>query len=179
MLAELSGKTHSVFTGVALAAEGGEKILVCAEESKVKFKKLSAEDIEKYLKSVNVLDKAGAYAAQECGSMIIEAIASDDYRKVGPMYFEKHAKFRYSTSEDTAKMFDIIRDSITYDFGRINQISLNYRCEVAWRLCFVQKTTEGKYELYANNTYATAIEENRSLIESELAGLLESYRQLS
>lgn len=74
MLAELSGKTHSVFTGVALAAEGGEKVLVCAEESRVKFKKLSAEDIEKYLKSVNVLDKAGAYAAQECGSMIIEAI---------------------------------------------------------------------------------------------------------
>ena len=31
-------------------------------------------NIEKYLKSVNVLDKAGAYAAQECGSMIIEAI---------------------------------------------------------------------------------------------------------
>ena len=57
-----------------IVALGGEKVLVCTEESRVKFKKLSAEDIEKYLKSVNVLDKAGAYAAQECGSMIIEAI---------------------------------------------------------------------------------------------------------
>lgn len=74
MLAELSGKTHSVFTGVALAGLGGEKKLVGAEESRVSFKKLSAAEIEKYIETVNVLDKAGAYAAQEHGSMIIEKI---------------------------------------------------------------------------------------------------------
>ena len=63
MLRELSGKTHSVFTGAAFA-----------EESRVTFKTLSGVEISEYLKCVDALDKAGAYAAQERGSMIIEKI---------------------------------------------------------------------------------------------------------
>ena len=66
--------SSSITTGVALAGLGGEKKLVAAEESRVSFKKLSAAEIEKYIETVNVLDKAGAYAAQEHGSMIIEKI---------------------------------------------------------------------------------------------------------
>ena len=83
MLAELSGKTHSVCTGVALAGLGGEKKLVGAEESRVSFKKLSAAEIEKYIETVNVLDKAGAYAAQEHGSMIIEKIEGNFDNEMG------------------------------------------------------------------------------------------------
>lgn len=74
MLRELSGKTHSVFTGVAFAKEGGKKSAAFAEESRVTFKTLSGVEISEYLKCVDALDKAGAYAAQERGSMIIEKI---------------------------------------------------------------------------------------------------------
>jgi len=77
MLTQLSGNTHSVFTGIALIYifENGQKIIINNfEESRVTFKKLNSKQIDEYLCKVNVLDKAGAYAAQECGSMIIEKI---------------------------------------------------------------------------------------------------------
>jgi len=74
MLKILSGNTHSVFTGVAVLVAGKNISEVDAEESRVKFKKLNDSEIDAYLKAVHVLDKAGAYAAQECGEMIIENI---------------------------------------------------------------------------------------------------------
>ena len=77
MLLELQGNTHSVFTGICSAiADENKNLQICCdvEESRVKFKKLSAEEIDAYLKVVNVLDKAGSYGAQEHGEMIIEKI---------------------------------------------------------------------------------------------------------
>lgn len=74
MLTRLQGRTHSVFTAIAivLKSQNIEKASFC--QSLVSFKKMDASAIEKYLEKVNVLDKAGAYAAQECGEMIIEKI---------------------------------------------------------------------------------------------------------
>lgn len=77
MLAELQGKTHSVFTGVCAAmSDGGGNVrtLLDAQESRVTFKGLDSAAIDEYIANVNVLDKAGSYAAQEFGSMIIEKI---------------------------------------------------------------------------------------------------------
>jgi len=77
IIANLAGRTHSVFTGVALVeiSESGEqRELVKSEESLVSFRKLDADGIDEYLGKVDVMDKAGAYAAQEFGSMIIEKI---------------------------------------------------------------------------------------------------------
>lgn len=77
MLGILNGNTHSVFTGVAAAyarADGLVETEADAEESKVTFRKLSPDGIDEYLGKVNVLDKAGAYAAQEFGELIIERI---------------------------------------------------------------------------------------------------------
>lgn len=80
MLKALSGKIHSVYTGIALiyAFENGQKLARTAfEESFVKFRKLDDSKIEEYLEKVDVLDKAGAYAAQEHGSLIIEEIQGE------------------------------------------------------------------------------------------------------
>ena len=77
MLSVLAGRTHSVYTGVAfveISDSGEEKFSVDVEESKVQFRKLDSDAIDEYISKVNVLDKAGAYAAQECGSLIIESI---------------------------------------------------------------------------------------------------------
>jgi len=77
ILSELQGKTHSVFTGVCAAYSPDGKTLktLCAkEESKVSFKRLARAEIENYMSKVNVFDKAGAYAAQEHGSAIIDKI---------------------------------------------------------------------------------------------------------
>ena len=65
-LRELSGKTHTVFTGVAF---GGEAKVV---RSDVTFRTLSEDAIEEYVLRVNPTDRAGAYDIDESGDLIVE-----------------------------------------------------------------------------------------------------------
>ncbi|MCP3965858.1 MAG: septum formation protein Maf [Lentisphaerae bacterium] len=70
----LSGSTHSVVTGVALRC-GLHSIRVdFAEYTRVKFKNFSEKNVDEYLNVVHVLDKAGAYAIQEYGEMLVDSI---------------------------------------------------------------------------------------------------------
>jgi septum formation protein len=73
MLRRLSGRAHTVFTGVALRHVGlgvSEDLGVASE---VEFRVLADADIEEYLRLVYVLDKAGAYAIQEHGERLVAA----------------------------------------------------------------------------------------------------------
>ena len=72
MLGRLSGQTHQVTTACALVQ--GERRRVFAVTTRVRFRELSARQINAYLKAVPVLDKAGAYAVQEKGEWIVEAV---------------------------------------------------------------------------------------------------------
>lgn len=63
----LSGRTHSVFTGVAL--DGDVRVV----RSDVKFRALSESDVEEYVMSVRPLDRAGAYDIDERGDLIVES----------------------------------------------------------------------------------------------------------
>lgn len=72
MLRRLSGRTHTVYTGIALRQRSTG---LCADKgvtSRVMFKELGDEVIEEYLSKVHTLDKAGGYAIQEHGDLIIE-----------------------------------------------------------------------------------------------------------
>ena len=71
MLVRLSGRTHSVYTGLVLINRdlGQKEIEVVASE--VTFLELDEEVIEAYLEAVNTLDKAGGYAIQEYGEKIV------------------------------------------------------------------------------------------------------------
>lgn len=64
MLRRLSGREHSVFTGVCVVFPGGEEIIAC-EETKVKFKPLCEEFICAYVAGGSPMDKAGAYGIQD------------------------------------------------------------------------------------------------------------------
>ena len=66
-LRELSGKVHSVFTGVAFNGE------VKVVESKVRFRRLTDAEIDEYVERVKPLDRAGAYDIDESGDLIIES----------------------------------------------------------------------------------------------------------
>jgi septum formation protein len=71
MLRQLSGRTHRVFTGLALR-RGRDGLRVDETVmSEVTFKPLSEEVITTYLEKVNTLDKAGGYAIQEHGELIV------------------------------------------------------------------------------------------------------------
>uniref|UniRef100_A0A4W4HF08 Acetylserotonin O-methyltransferase-like n=1 Tax=Electrophorus electricus TaxID=8005 RepID=A0A4W4HF08_ELEEL len=86
MLSRLSGKEHSVFTGVAilLCNEREEyKAVDFYEETKVKFAELSEEMLWEYINSGEPMDKAGGYGIQALGGMLVEYVHGDFLNVVG------------------------------------------------------------------------------------------------
>lgn len=73
-LRRLSGKEHQVITGCSLVFLQKSFIKTFSDISRVVFKALSEEEIHFYINRVNTLDKAGAYAIQEYGEMLIDHI---------------------------------------------------------------------------------------------------------
>ena len=71
MLKTLSGRSHRVMTGVALQLKQRDLDRSFTEISHVVFKDLSEADIREYMRLVNVMDKAGAYAIQEHSELIL------------------------------------------------------------------------------------------------------------
>lgn len=74
MLGELSGRVHEVATGVHLVRLEPRVQVEFVEVTRVRFRELSPDTIEEYLSRVDVLDKAGAYALQEHGEMVVESV---------------------------------------------------------------------------------------------------------
>lgn len=83
MLRELSGKAHSVFTGICVMRTNDLYSVCAAVETKVYFKELSDELIEEYVKSGEPSDKAGAYGIQGKGAVLVEKIEGDYFNVVG------------------------------------------------------------------------------------------------
>jgi septum formation protein len=81
-LSMLSGREHDVVTACALIEPKG-KAEMFHEVTKVVFRSLSPEVIERYLAAVHVLDKAGAYALQEHGDWIIERVDGSRSNVIG------------------------------------------------------------------------------------------------
>ena len=82
-LRRFSGKSHQVITGMALICRSKQVEEVWSETSVVTFKNLSDEVIREYLDKVEVLDKAGAYAIQEHGEVIVEKFSGEIENIVG------------------------------------------------------------------------------------------------
>lgn len=74
MLARLSGRTHHVYSGVALARahpDGGVAADSAVAETRVTFRRLDAGDIAAYVGTGEPLDKAGAYGIQGLGGRLV------------------------------------------------------------------------------------------------------------
>jgi len=83
MLRQLQGRTHQVITGVCLLHRARHKRVLFAEKSDVSFRRLDDDQIAAYLRRINALDKAGAYAAQEHGRAIIARVDGSYSNVVG------------------------------------------------------------------------------------------------
>lgn len=81
MLRMLSGGWHEVYTGVTVM-DGGE-IRTGYEVTEVKFRELTDGEIEQYLSTGEPMDKAGAYAIQGKGALLVERISGDYSNVVG------------------------------------------------------------------------------------------------
>jgi len=83
MLRLLSGRVHEVATGVHLLRVEPRQQAEFHEVTRVRFRKLDEGAIDQYLASVDVLDKAGAYALQEHGDLLIETVEGSRSNVIG------------------------------------------------------------------------------------------------
>ena len=96
MLTKLSGKTHRVYTGVAILKKCGGESSLSSEDgvqsrcfsafADVKFHALDAlqeKEIERYIAGGSPMDKAGAYGIQGMGALLVESIRGDYYTVMG------------------------------------------------------------------------------------------------
>ena len=83
MLMRLRGKSHSVITGFTILDTDRNKVLTKSVETIIHIKKLTSEEIDAYVRSKEPLDKAGAYAIQGLGSVIVERIEGDYFNVMG------------------------------------------------------------------------------------------------
>ena len=83
MLSLLNGRQHSVLTGFTVIDTLTGKKLSRSVETKVFFKKMTGQEIESYVKTGEPLDKAGAYAIQGLGAMIVKKIEGDYFNVMG------------------------------------------------------------------------------------------------
>ena len=72
MLTNLSGREHTVISGVAVVK--GQHIFTGYASTTVTFKQLSRDQIERYVATGEPMDKAGAYAIQGKGTLLVESI---------------------------------------------------------------------------------------------------------
>ncbi|PHV71480.1 septum formation inhibitor Maf [Sporanaerobium hydrogeniformans] len=83
MLYQLSGKVHSVYTGICIIRAQDSFLKVFSEKTKVHMKQLSEEEVTAYVITGEPLDKAGAYGIQGQGGLYIEGIEGDYYNVMG------------------------------------------------------------------------------------------------
>ena len=83
MITSLSGRTHQVITGISLINLDNNKKIIDYVISNVKFKNLSEEDINDYIRTKESLDKAGAYGIQGYGALLVDEIQGDYFNIVG------------------------------------------------------------------------------------------------
>ncbi len=81
MLRSLSGRTHKVFTGVAIFCGG--KVKNFFDETDVEFYSLGDDEIKKYVATGEPTDKAGAYGIQGKGSVLVKRINGDFFSVMG------------------------------------------------------------------------------------------------
>ena len=86
MLEKLSGRTHDVLTSVALATKREVHVLVST--SAVRFRQLTAEELERYWDTGEPRDKAGGYAVQGLGAVFIEWLSGSYSGVMGLPLFE-------------------------------------------------------------------------------------------
>ncbi len=85
-LSLLSGRSHWVYSTVVLLAPGKKKSYRCVE-TKVRFKRLSREDVESYIASGEWRGKAGAYAIQGRAEAFVRTLTGSHSAVIGlPLY---------------------------------------------------------------------------------------------
>ncbi|MDX2066045.1 MAG: Maf family protein [Fimbriimonadaceae bacterium] len=93
MLRDLSGRTHTVYTGIAIVDHAGSDAFVSA--SQVRFRDLGDAEIEAYIATGEPMDKAGAYGLQGLAARFIADVQGDRNTVVGLPVDDLRARLRH------------------------------------------------------------------------------------
>jgi septum formation protein len=83
MLRALAGRTHTVFTGVALLRPGGAVADNMVVATPVAFRELAEAEIAAYLATGEPFDRAGAYAIQGEGAHLVDRVEGSYTNVIG------------------------------------------------------------------------------------------------
>jgi septum formation protein len=83
MLRALNGQVHSVITGFTILDTESGRVLSRSVETRVHMRKMTLKDIDSYVRSKEPLDKAGGYAIQGRGAVLVDSIEGDYSNVVG------------------------------------------------------------------------------------------------
>ena len=83
MLTMMNGKSHDVITGFTILDADNGKTVSRSVETKVRFRSLTQGEIDAYVRSGEPMDKAGAYAIQGLGAVLVEKIEGDYFNVMG------------------------------------------------------------------------------------------------
>ena len=81
ILRTLSGRTHTVYTGLAILWPGGQQVF--HDTTRVTFASLSDGEIWAYIRTGEPLDKAGAYGVQGLGAILVERVEGCYFTVIG------------------------------------------------------------------------------------------------
>lgn len=83
MLTRLSGQIHEVFTGYCVLHRSLDRCCIGHCRTEVQFKDITPSELEAYLSSGEPMGKAGAYAIQEMGGMLVKRVTGSYTNVVG------------------------------------------------------------------------------------------------
>ena len=108
MLLSLAGGRHWVYSGIALIDSETGDSLVDVDKTEVFFSAVAEEDLQKYIRTGEPMDKAGAYGIQERGALLVEKIYGDYYTVMGlPLN-----KLKELLQQWQINLWDYVEDSI-------------------------------------------------------------------
>lgn len=100
MLRRLSGRSHTVITGIALVHPQSGRTVQASEATVVTFGPMDSDEIAAYVASGSPMDKAGAYGIQDDrGALFVARIEGDYYNVVGLPLYRMYRILRESFSD--------------------------------------------------------------------------------
>jgi hypothetical protein len=99
----------------------------------------------------------------------LEVLCSEAYRQTTPMLFETTMKYKYTSDDESVKMYDIIRESVSIDIGRIFTTELNNLSYSLFRNTVVNNTV---------GNWASAFKVNSRIFEKCLEKINKSLAEL-
>ena len=87
----------------------------------------------------------------ELSSAVLECMASEAYRQIGPTYFDTYVKLRYASNEKLGPMYDLVRDSVTFDLIYLYSVAYTTNPKDSVKSCITNPAQNSWSSVYATN----------------------------